>query len=284
MIDLQEKIIEKSSTISSDNTVNKILSELSLEEDYKNILVLILKPNYEIDYSNFEMFGIKGIDYVKSACKMFETKIVDYDMKDDVIDVIKQNISNKKYVLVLFSDTPLITKKTVTEIVDYFLIKKLCSLKFNRGFMFETNYLKSVEKIYNPLEQNFFEEDFVKVSSSSNFSQALEILKKRIIAYHQHNGVIFLDPNSAFIDAIVNIEKGTIIGTNVQILGKSIIKENCVLTNCLVNKVILEKNVSIKNSVVENSVVCENSVISDFSVIKNKTIEANTTIQNEKMI
>ena len=228
MIDLQEKIIEKSNTINSNNVVNKILSELSLEEDYKNVLALILKPNYALDYSNFEMFGIKGIDFVLSACNMFETKIIDYDMKDDVIDVIKQNVSNKKYVLVLFSDTPLITKKTVTEIVDYFLIKKLCSLKFNRGFMFETNYLKSVEKIYNPLEQNFFEEDFVQVSSSSNYSQALEILKKRIITYHQNNGVIFLDPNSAFIDAIVNIEKGTLIGTNVKILGKSIIKENCV--------------------------------------------------------
>lgn len=284
MTELFEKIIETKEQTKEQNLASKILGELSLEEDYKNVLVLVLRPNYSFDFSSLEMFSIKGIDYVLSACSVFQTKVVDFDVKNDIIETIKQNLNEKKYVLVLFSDTPLLTKKTVLEIVDYFLIKKLCSLKFNRGFMFETNYLKSVEKIYNPLEQNFFEEDFLKVFDCQSFSSALNVLKRRIISYHQSNGVLFEDEASAFIDAMVNIEKGAIIGENVKILGKSVIKQNCKLCCCTLDKVILENNVKVENSIIKNSVILENSTISDYSVIKNQTVQQESNISNEKLI
>ncbi len=282
MIDfIETETTEKEKT---NDMVSKILGELSLEEDYNNILVLILKPSYEKDYSSLEMFAVKGIDYIKNACVNFETKIVDIDSKDDIINVIKHNLNNKKYVLTLFSDTPLLTKKTVHEIIDYFLIKKLCSLKFNRGFMFETDYLKKTEKIYNPLEQNFFEEDFFKVFDLKSFSVALKILKSRIISYHQSKGVVFLDPDSCAVDAVVNIESGVIVGENVKICGKSVVKENCKLNSCCLNKVILEKNVCVENSIIKNSVILENCVIEDYSVIKNQTIKENKMISNEKIV
>ncbi len=284
MIDLLEKTFEEKYCNKQPSLAQSLLEGISLEDDYKNILVLILRPNYSVDYSNIEMFSIRGIDYIINACTNFETKVVDFDLKDDVIEVIKQNVNQKKYVLAFFSDTPLLTKKTVLEIVDYFLIKKLCSLKFNRGYMFETEYLKNQNKIYNPLEQNFFEEDFVKVCDSASFSHALNILKHRIISYHQANGVLFLDPSSCFVDALANIEKNVVIGENVKICGKSIIKEFSRLENCKLNKVIAQNGVEIENSIVENSVLMQNSKVTDFSVIKNQTINENEIVCNKTII
>ncbi len=286
MIDTLETDFEKKYMIGKEkqDVAKSLLESLSLEEDYSNVLVLVLRPNYAVDFSNFDMYSIKGLDYVLSSCSKFETKVVDFDLKDDVIDVIKQNLTDKKYVLTLFSDTPLITKKTVLEIVDYFLIKKLCSLKFNRGYMFETEYLKSSSKIYNPLEQTFFEEDFFKVFDSSSFSNAINILGQRIISYHQSNGVIFLKPQTCYIDALVNIESGAFIGENTKILGKSVIKTGVKIFGSTLDRVIIEKDAVIENSIVTNSVVNAGAKILDFSVVKNQTIESDKIIENEKRI
>lgn len=265
-----------------ENLVGTLLQ--NLKDDYTDFLVMILKPKYKTDYYNLEMFGIKGIDYILNAVQDFEIKQVELNLDDDVIKVIKQNLNSKKYVLVLYADTPLIKKQTIINILDYFLIKKLCALSFNRGYCFDTNYLKNVDKIYNPQTQEFEEEDFIKVDSSKSFSSCLEILKNRIISYHQQNGVIFENTNSCYIDAKVNIEKGVIIKNNVTILGKSIVRENSILYNCSLNRVILEKNTIIENSIIENSVVGMGAKIKDYSIIKNASVKENSVLTNEKIL
>ena len=263
------------------NLAQTLLSDL--KDDYTDFLVLILKPNYKTDYCNLDMFGIKGIDYILNSVQDFEVKQKDYNINDDVIKVIKENLNDKKYVLTLFSDTPLIKKQTIINIIDYFLIKKLCALSFNRGYCFDTNYLKSVEKVYNPQIQEFEDEDFIKVDSSKNFSLALDVLKNRIISYHQQNGVIFENVNSCFIDARVNIENNVIIKNNVTILGKSIIKQNSIIYNSSLNRVIVGDGVMIENSIVENTVVEKNAKIKDYSIIKNASIKENSVLTNEKI-
>lgn len=282
ILEIEKSIEEKyGKEIESENLAKSLLS--NLKDDYTDFLVLLLKPNYSVDYSNLEMCGIKGIDYITSAVQDYEIKKVDYNLEDDVIYTIKQNLNDKKYVLVLFTDTPLIKKQTITNIIDYFLIKKLCALSFDRGYCFETNYLKSVDKIYNPQTQNFDEEDFIKVDSSKSFSLALDVLKNRIISYHQQNGVIFENSSSAFIDATVNIEKNVIIKNNVTILGKSIIRENCKLINSTLNRVIVEKDAIVENSIIESSVIGMGAKIKDFSIIKNANVKENSVLSNEKL-
>lgn len=282
ILEIEKSIEEKyGNEIKNENLAKSLLS--NLKDDYTDFLVLILKPNYSVDYSNLEMYGVKGIDYIINAVQDFEIKKVDYNLEDDVIYTIKQNLNDKKYVLVLFADTPLIKKQTITNIIDYFLIKKLCALSFDRGYCFETNYLKSVDKIYNPQTQNFDEEDFIKVDSSKSFSLALDVLKNRIISYHQQNGVIFENSSSVFIDATVNIEKNVIIKNNVTILGKSIIRENCKLVNSSLNRVIVEKDAIIENSIIESSVIGMGAKIKDFSIIKNANVKENSVLSNEKL-
>ncbi|MGN1222672.1 MAG: hypothetical protein ACI4T1_00885 [Christensenellales bacterium] len=284
MIEILEQESEKMTDITDEN-ITQLLKNINKTSEYDDFLVLILKMKYKTDFSKREMFGISGFDYILNACENLNVKVIDYDGQDDIIKIIKQNLDDKKYVLVLFSDTPLITKRTIYEILDYFTLKNLCALKFNRGFAFEQNYLRSVEKVYNPQEQVFNEEDFVKVLDEHSFLNAINILKKRILNYHMSNGVIIKDFNGTFIDAKTNIEGGVVIENNVVIRGKSLIlKDSVISSNCCITNSIIESNCKIENSILENCVVKSNSQILDFSVIKNQTLEENTKLSNNKKI
>lgn len=278
MIEILEKNEKK-----SEIDLQSLLNEKSLDRKKDDFLVLILKTTYKIDFYNQKMFGLCSIDYILGAVNGYETKIVDFDKNQDVIDVIKQNLNEKKYVLVLFSDTPLVTKNTINDITDYFLIKSLCALRFNRGYCFSTDYLKSVEKIYCPNEQNFCDEDFLIVKDSASFSECVEVLRNRIVKFHQSEGVLFLSPKNVSIDANATIGENVVVGEFVTIFGKSVIESGCKLFDCTLNKVIVGKNCEISNSIIENSVIEKNCKICDYSVIKNKTILENKTISNEKM-
>lgn len=268
-----------------DINMQTLIKNLNTRIDYSNFLVLILKVKYNTDFSNLNMYGLKGLDYIKSAVNICETKIVDYDFNEDIIKKIKQNLNEKKYVAVVFSDTPLITRHTFLEILDYFKYKSLCALKFNRGYVFETEYLKSVEKVYNPQVQNFTEEDFIKVTDQKSFTYCNEILKNRILRYHISNGVIIEDLNSCFIDAEVNIESGVTICPNVCLKGKTTIKENSYVGfNSFIKDSLINKNCKIENSILENSVIELNCKVLDYSVIKNAKLNENSIVSNENII
>ena len=68
MIELLEKDFEeKYAQNKKSQALSSLLENLSLEEDYQNVLVLILKPNYETDFSNFEIslltyFALRHVD------------------------------------------------------------------------------------------------------------------------------------------------------------------------------------------------------------------------------
>lgn len=278
-------IIEKENEEKLENIGDTLLQKLNLENSYNDFLVLILNVKYKHDFANLDMYGLKGIDYIKNAVSFCEYKIIDYDLNDDIIKFIKQNASDKKFVAVLFSDTPLVKKQTFMEILDYFMFKKLVALKFNRGFVFETEYLKSVEKIYNPQVQNFSEEDFIKVCDEKSFAYSLDVLKNRILTYHLNRGVIIENLQSTFIDALVNIDSGVIIKPNSFILGKTVIKNNVkILENSYIKNAVIEENSTIQNSIIENSAILKNCKVTDFCVIKNAVIEENQIISNEKII
>lgn len=287
MIEVLEKENDLDISLSAKNESigETLLERLKVENSYNDFLVLILNVKYKHDFTNFNMFGLKGLDYIKSAVSLCEYKIVDYNLDEDILKAIKQNCNNKKFVAVVFSDTPLLKKHTFMEILDYFMFKKLVALKFNRGFVFEIEYLKSVEKVYNPQLQTFNEEDFLKVSDEKSFAMALDVLKNRILSYHLSKGVIIENSNTTFIDADVNIDSGVIIKPNSSILGKTIIKQSSIIgENAYIKNAIIEKDCIIENSIIENSVVLNNCKILDYSVIKNTSIQENSNLSNEKII
>ena len=75
-----------------DINMQTLIENLNTRIDYSDFLVLILKVKYKTDYSNLNMYGLKGLDYIKNAVSICETKIVDYDFNEDIIKKIKQNM------------------------------------------------------------------------------------------------------------------------------------------------------------------------------------------------
>ena len=71
----------------------------------------------------------------------------------------------------------------------------------------------------------------IGVNDRIALAQATKIMQQRINEKHMENGVTFIDPATAYIDADVKIDCDTVIEGNVVIKGKSVIGRNCLITS-----------------------------------------------------
>ena len=91
-------------------------------------------------------------------------------------------------------------------------------------------------------------------------AQATKIMQKRINKKHMANGVTFIDPDTASIDADVKIGCDTLIEGNVVIKGNTEIGDDCVVTSG--SRIIDSK---IANNVTVTSSTVEQAEMDDFS-------------------
>ena len=91
-------------------------------------------------------------------------------------------------------------------------------------------------------------------------AQATKIMQKRINKKHMANGVTFIDPDTAYIDAEVKIGCDTLIEGNVVIKGNTEIGNDCVITSG--SRIIDSK---IANNVTVTSSTVEQAEMGDFS-------------------
>lgn len=266
-----------------------ILKELKLEEiklyddDNTDVFVMLLKTKLEL--SEIDILGKSSLEWIRNSLKGYNFKEFEYN-NEDIVRFIKENVFNKKIVVVLFSNMPLLTKQTLDSYIEYFKIKKLSTLKMPKGFIFDFQYLLTVDKVYNPQTVNLFEEDFISLNSLTDLNLVFNTMKKRILNFHENNGVIIYDENSTIIEAEVNINSGVKIYPNNTILGETYLSNGVVLKggNKIENSIIKDDCI-IENSVIDNCIVEENSKILDYSVIKNKVvISENSTICNKTIL
>ena len=240
MIDILEEI-EKQNQVESNTTfdinfnfqqaknqTSNALSGLSknLKDEVKVLLFCVNNTAFKRKTKTYDesICGKTMKDWVLSAVDGYNVKAIEIDSQDDYFFNAKNNLDlNFKYTLILFTDTPLLTHKTVVDITEYFSIKQLSVLKFSRGYMFETEYLNKIDKVYNPQMQYFEEEDFITAYNLKQFALITDIMRNRIISYHQKQGVMIIDPNSTQIDADVSIENDVVIYPNNKLLGTTII-------------------------------------------------------------
>lgn len=249
--------------------------QLPLEQEQaKEICAVIFKVNndkFGIDSEpyNLELFGKKMVDYVSNAVFDADVRYAYCNFGDDVLEEIKKTTNqNSKYTVVLFSDTPLFRHRTFLQIMEYFETKKLLALKLTRGYIFQTQYLMSLENLNGLQMQYFEEEDFVTCSSLKQFAFASDILKNRILDFFMKNGVVIKDPATTFIDAEVDILPNVVIEPFNTICGKTII----------------EKNVHLKpGNKLEDAIVCENSIL-DGADIKDSMVGKNCYISKGAVI
>ena len=235
---------------------------------------------------NIDLLGNPMYQYVVRACPSYPNCLKFDHEKETVLGKIKPFLGKSEYTLVLFADTPLITKNNVLNILDFAKAKGLNVCKLTRGWVFKTEYIKRVDEIYSPSIYYFQEEDFMVASSYETLSIISDILKNRVITYHMKNGVHFKAPETIYIDANVSIGEGTVIGEFVSLTGDTDIEKNArILSRSTLSNAKILSGAVVEGARIDGAVVMENAKIkSGVKLLENTAIKEGAVILEDSII
>ncbi len=264
---LNMEIIEKTKVYTS------IESALTRAQDVSMHLIILYNSNISFvpDKPICEMaiFGKTVKEWVRSCnggrCRTTE---IEYSSDNNITDLIRPYLSNDKYTIVLYADTPLVRYSSIISILEEMDVRGQNVKKLKRGYIFNTEFIKTAPSVYAPEQQTRFDDEFYTVIDSNTFMVAYNILKQRILAYHLSNGVVILNESSVLIDAEVEIESGVIIHQNNVLLGGSFVKSGTVLyPNNVIKNSFIGSNCTLLGGYLENAKVQNGTVIEPFSKI-----------------
>lgn len=239
-----------------------IFSQQDFEWVGEDVLFVVVKTNSNTCRFNQNLCGRPLIDWVLMAGGNCEKKIVDDNQ--NIIEVLKGIETEKPFMAVFYSDTPLVNKNLVYKIMDYFSRNRLNAMTLLRGYVFKTQYLKNIDNFILGCLDKFDEKAFMQIEDGKSYAKANKILQNRILDYHEKNGVTFFDRNSVVVDADVEIESGVIIKQN------NVIKEN----TCVGANTILEEGNVVINSIIGENCSLLASRVCDSKVSNNKDLRA----------
>lgn len=237
----------------------------------KDICGIILKVSYPSmgDTSKIEVLDKTMLEWVKFA--LGEHFIAEIDFSDAIPlpELIRPHLNDSEYTVVLFSDTPLITKKTILEAVYELDSCRENVLKMTRGYVFKTEFLKTAEKVYADNHKFFDEEDFITAFSFKQVAMITDVLKNRILSYHMSEGVQIIDPSSTYIGCEVIIGKECVIYPNNILKGKTVIGDGVkILSGNTIENCIIDQGCEIQNSVLKDSIIGNNSNIGPYAHLR----------------
>lgn len=291
VIDEEFEIGKLLSTIGEeDNEINetKEKKEGRFLED-KSISFIVLKVDHkEFDFGMpsflVSILGKPMVSYVKKACE-FVPKTKEIYEGADVIAEIKPLLTDKEWTVVLFSDTPLLTATSIVEAFLHAESKDLNVCKLKRGYIFKTEYIKRVDKIFEveALEQDG--DDYFEVKSLEDLATATALMKNRIIKNLMSFGVQIIDPTSTYIESQVVIGKGTTIYPSVALMGTTEIGSNSIIGfGCTLKHAVIGDRCNIQNSMVTNSVILDSTLIETSRVENNSLVEKNCVIKHYSIL
>ncbi|MCX8068958.1 MAG: bifunctional UDP-N-acetylglucosamine diphosphorylase/glucosamine-1-phosphate N-acetyltransferase GlmU, partial [Thermodesulfovibrionales bacterium] len=116
--------------------------------------------------------------------------------------------------------------------------------------------------------------ELLGINTRKELSDAILILKNRVVTRYMEAGVTFIDPTSVIIEPEVKIEMDTIVYPNVIIEGKSVIGNSTVIyPNSRIIDTIIEEGVTIKDSsVIEASHIKAGATIGPFAHLRPHSI------------
>ena len=245
-----------------------------------DVAVIVLKIHHPSFGSSRQSYSIticgktmtEWVELAFDQCPILE---IETTQGADILDTIRPYLSDKKYTAVFYADTPLLQRKTFLSCLDFAKLKGMNVCKFERGYIFVTDYIRNAEKIYSSTLPNFAnQQDFMLVCDMDTFAKAENIIKKRIVDFHLQHGVQILDTTWISIDADVEIGENVTIYPNNVLLGKTKIGDNSIL---YVGNTIMDSQIGndcrIMQSAIIESKITENSEIMPFTFIEKGKIK-----------
>ena len=226
----------------------------------------VLKP-YEIN-----IYGKKMWQWVALACEGYKTKTVACSPESNILSLIKPHLEDTKFTAVFYSDTPLLQKSTIEEIFMFARSRDINVMRLTRGFIFNTEYVKTATEIAAMQTEYFEEEDFITCYNQKQVAFVSDIIKNRILDFHMSEGVQIVDPNTTFVDCDCIIGAGTRIEPNNIIRGMTFIYPNCVLDGGnIIENSIIGANCKIINSYISESRIKDRQVVGPYEKIIKKS-------------
>lgn len=256
------------------------------ERDIDYILLMVEHEEFKSKTPShlLDLMGKPISSYVKRVCDK-TPRTIDYKDGEDILETIHPVLSDAEWTIVLYSDTPLLTHKTLVEALNFAENSEMNVIKLKRGFIFRTEYVKRVNQIYTPNTLFSDNEDFLVADNFASLAKISDILKKRILNNFMNNGVQIVDPASTYIESLVTIGPDSIIYPNTCIMGDSHIGDGATVGygSTIKNSVVGDK-CNIQNSLILSSVVMDSTLVEQSTIENNSLVEKNCVIKQYSII
>lgn len=257
-------------------TVSEKIVEVDYGEEYKQkektVRAIIICGGNRIFGSStvgeMNFFGRRIFDWCSVSVSDWETTIINGNDETPILQQVKPHLKNEDITVVIFDDTPLIKKSTIRQMVADFANGKRMVERLSRGYILDTNYVKTVEEIYSPEIELTFVDDFIKIGNLLDYHKAMKIMKQRIFAYHTAKGVFISDFATVHIDAEVEIASGVVIKNNNNIFGNTIIEKGAVLNSGnTIKDSFIGENCILNGAFIENAKLLPDTEVAPFEKI-----------------
>ena len=249
----------------------------------KKFCGLILKTSYDKmgSTADVEILGKSMLSWVSLAFGNTEVSVAENDTEKEIVELVKPHVKDGyDYIVVLYSDTPLITKTTIASAVEEASNSGRTVIKMTRGYVFNCAYVLGVDKIYTNDTFYFDEEDFITAFNFKQVGLITDVLRNRILDFHMENGVYFQDLAGSMIGCDVTIEQGVTVGFNNVIGGKTIIKKGAVIGNGnVLRDCVIDEDATVENSHIVRSYVGKGTKVGPYANLReNNVVGANCKI------
>lgn len=252
----------------------------SNEEVSANFFVLCEQNDEGLDKNLYEykLLGVPMVNWVQRAC-LARPMTVKVQKNADIISLVRPYANSADYTVVLFANTPLVSSEHIKDLLAFVQRKNMNAMKLKKGYVFNNEYILSVDELYSADTYNFSTDDFFEVNSLADFEDAKYILNEKLVKFHAGNSVEFLGLNQN-IDAGVQIGYASKICSGATLEGKtSLGVENTIRSAAIVVNSKLGDSVDVgEGSIIVNSIIKSGSKIGAGSIIKNSVIAPNANI------
>ncbi|KAI4453261.1 ribose-phosphate diphosphokinase family member [Holotrichia oblita] len=257
----------------------------ALDEDAVSFIPFL---NHNCNFGKIKTFDIPMLgktikQWVSLAFGETPVTYIENDRAKEIPELVREFLDDSEYTVILYSDTPLIQRKTVLEALEFTQKRGLNVCRMTRGYIFKTDFLRLQETLPENKRYYFSEEDdFICAADFKQLSLISEIMRRRILHHYMNNGVYVMDESTTYIDGDVVIESGVTIYPNNIIKGKTVIKSGVTLMqgNSIENCVI-DSDAVITNSNLSTSYIGEGTSVGPFAYIRPETARTVVTNKND---